>query len=474
VSSIGRTCVRVVPSPGELDTLATTHKTSTRHDAVPHDTDCGVGSPLKHSRTTDSNVSSWAVRAGGRQPTAASRASNATRTRRAYITGSGYVTDVLRAAAYLIGALVVTVVVHAYLFRRLIVDTRLSSARRRHAAAGTLALAALLPAGMCGLLTMHDLPRRVASPLMWCAFGWVGALLFLLPLVLLGELARPLVAMNPERRTAMARIVGAVSGLATIGLSGASAAIAQLPPLVRRLRVPLPGLGVGSHGYKLVQLSDLHVSATASAGFVEALVATVNELKPDLVAITGDLVDGSVNELGGLIEPLARLRAREGVFFVTGNHEYLSGVGEWLDFLATLGVRVLRNERVAIGGGDGFDLLGVDDASGNPDLASAARGRDPLRASVLLSHRPDDAHQAAELGIGLQLSGHTHGGQIAPIGWALERLHQPYVYGLHTLGATLLYVTSGAGFWGPPMRLATRGEVVLFELISRGNMPLRD
>jgi len=388
----------------------------------------------------------------------------------------------------MLGAIIVTALVHGYLHRRLIRDAGISPPWRKRASLVTVAVAALLPAGMAGLLMMRDAPRSIAAPLMWCAFGWVGVLLFLLPLVLVGEVVRTWVLRpgrgptDPERRRAMARVIGMVSGVATAFLGGGAAIVAQVNPLVRRLRIPLAGLGAEMSGYKVVQISDVHVSATIGRGLLESLVATVNALEPDLIAITGDLVDGSVKELGSMIAPLAHLHTRDGVFFVTGNHEYLSGCDEWLGFLATLGVRVLRNERVAIGGKDGFDLIGIDDQSGGswvkghgPDLSTAASGRDATRASVLLAHRPDGVLEAARHGIGLQLSGHTHGGQIAPIGWALERLRQPYVFGLHEVGSTTLYVTSGAGYWGPPMRLGTRGEIVMFELTacSEGACPPR-
>jgi predicted MPP superfamily phosphohydrolase len=323
---------------------------------------------------------------------------------------------------------------------------------------------------MIGLLGMHDLPRAVRAPLMWCAFGWVGLLSFLLPLLLFGEPVRVWLLRgpsDPSRRRAITRAIAFASGAATLGLGGAATVTAQLTPLVRRIRIALPGLKTER---TLVQLSDLHVSATIGRALVESLVATVNALDPDVIAITGDLVDGSVRELGPLVSSLAQLRSKQGVFFVTGNHEYLSGVEEWLAFLPSLGVRILRNERVAL---EDLDLLGIDDSSGpswlaghGPDLAAAVRGRDPARASVLLAHRPDDIHEAAREGIGLQISGHTHGGQLSPIGWTLERMRTPYVYGLHEVEKTLLYVTSGAGYWGPPMRLGTRAEIVVFELVK--------
>jgi len=386
--------------------------------------------------------------------------------------------EMLRAAAYLMGALLVSAAVHGYLYARLVHDTELAPPWRRRARFAILGLASLFPAGMGALLAMHDAPRAVAAPLMWVTFGWVGVLLFLLPALCVAEIVRfashrpragkPLLR---ERRRAMARAVGAISGAVAVVLAGGSAAVAQLSPVVRRFRIPLRGLGPQMAGYRIAQVSDVHVSATIGRTLVESLVEHVNALEPDLVVITGDLVDGSVHGLGALVAPLSDLRARDGVYFVTGNHEYLSGVEEWLAFLPSLGIRVLRNEHVAVGGDEGFDLIGIDDPSGSSwlrghgaDLPAALRGRDRSRASILLAHRPDGIAEAARADIGFQISGHTHGGQISPMWWILERLHQPYVYGLHQVDATTLYVTSGAGFWGPPMRCGTRAEIAVFEL----------
>jgi len=367
----------------------------------------------------------------------------------------------MRAAAYFVGALGISTIVHFYLNVRLDRDT---GSPRKWRVAST-ALAALLPAGMIGLLAMRDLPRTVAAPLMWCAFSWLGILLYLLPLVLAGEVARA-VPTDPSRRRAIARAVAGASGAAALALGATSATIAQLAPIVRRFRVPLRGLKTGR--LTIVQLSDIHVSATIGRALVESLVDVVVAIDPDLVAITGDLADGSVRELGPLVAPLARLRPKNGVWFVTGNHEYLSGAEEWLAFLPSLGVRILRNEHVSIGD---VDLIGVDDSSGanwieghGTDLEKALRGRDPARPSILLAHRPDDVRAAAAHNIGLQLSGHTHGGQV-PVWWAIERLRQPFVYGLHRVENTILYVTSGAGYWGPPMRLGSRAEIAVFELV---------
>jgi predicted MPP superfamily phosphohydrolase len=371
----------------------------------------------------------------------------------------------------MLGAFVVTIAVHAYVERRLVRAADLAEPWRRRARISLWTASLLLPLGMFGLLGMRDLPRAIQSPIMWCAFMWVGVLGFLLPLLLVGQIGtlalRPGPA-DPSRRRAFGRIIALASGGASVVLGGAATAIAHLPVEVRRIRVPLAKLPPAARGYRIAQISDVHVSATIGRARVEELVTRVNALEPDLIAITGDLVDGSVKELGALVAPLANLRARDGVFFVTGNHEYLSGADEWLAHLATLGVRVLRNERVEM---RGFDLAGIDDPSGadwieghGPDLAKALGARETNRPTILLAHRPDHVADAARAGVALQLSGHTHGGQLAPIGWTLERIHQPYVCGLYQVDKTTLFVTSGAGYWGPPMRLGTRAEIVLVEL----------
>ena len=191
--------------------------------------------------------------------------------------------------------------------------------------------------------------------------------------------------------------------------------------------------------------------------------------------MTGDLVDGSVAQLRHEVAPIFRLRARHGVFFVTGNHEYYSGAEQWIAHLSRLGIRVLRNERVRVGNGEhSFDLAGIDDHHGGrmlpghgPDLDRATEGRDAGRELVLLAHQPLAIYDAARLGVGLQLSGHTHGGQIWPMKY-LVRLQQPYIAGLVRHGQTQLYVSEGTGFWGPPVRLGTRSEVTQVTLRSTG------
>jgi hypothetical protein len=270
------------------------------------------------------------------------------------------------------------------------------------------------------------LPPEWGRLLLWPAFIWMG-LMFLLFVLLVGtDLVRLVAAvgarvasarpLDPDRRTMLARLVGGAAGLGA-GLIGTAAvcAGAALGPGAGG-RGPAAAAARASHGTTIVQLTDLHVGATIGRAFVEDIVRRTNALTPDLVAITGDLVDGPVERLRDAVAPLAGLRARHGVFFVTGNHEYFSGARSWLDELRRLGIRVLENERVAIGDGEGgFDLAGVHDygasrfdADHRSDVGRALSGRDPAREVVLLAHQPRSVLEAARLGVGLQLSGHTH------------------------------------------------------------------
>jgi predicted MPP superfamily phosphohydrolase len=226
---------------------------------------------------------------------------------------------------------------------------------------------------------------------------------------------------------------------------------------VTELSLPIKKLPREHDGFTIVQLTDLHVGPTIGREWLEHVVERTNALKPDLVAITGDLVDGSVEHLREAVAPLANLKAKHGVFFVTGNHEYYSGVEDWLAELGRLGVRCLRNERVTVAGA--IDLAGIDDhTSRHSDLDAAQNGRDRARPCVLLAHQPKAIHGAARHGVDLQLSGHTHGGQIWPWNY-LVRLQQPYVAGLVRHEETHLYVSRGTGYWGPPMRLGSPAEI---------------
>ncbi|MGH3681645.1 MAG: metallophosphoesterase, partial [Natronosporangium sp.] len=261
------------------------------------------------------------------------------------------------------------------------------------------------------------------------------------------------------------------AGVAAAGVSGYGIWRAYAPPEVRRLQVPLARLDRRADGLRVAVIADLHVSPMFGSRQVERVVDLVNSLDADLVTVVGDLVSTEVGEVARSAAPLRAMRSRYGTFFVTGNHEYYHGYQEWLAAADQLGLRVLRNQRVEIAHrGGAIDLAGVNDREGSgygdpPDYPAALGDRDPSRPVLLLAHQPVQAHRAAEFGVDLQLSGHTHGGQLYPFDY-LVRLDQPAVSGLADVDGTLVYVTNGAGFWGPPMRVGADPDVTLIELRS--------
>ena len=223
-------------------------------------------------------------------------------------------------------------------------------------------------------------------------------------------------------------------------------------------------------GFRIAVVSDIHLGPLAGRAHTERIVETINEAAPDLVAIVGDLVDGTVEELGAAAEPLRDLASPEGTFFVTGNHEYfVDDTSSWLAELERLGVQPLRNENTAIRrGGAAFDLVGVNDVTGEergdpPDFGRALTGVDSSRPTILLAHQPAQVSEAATRGVDLQLSGHTHGGQMWPFHHVV-RLVEPSLAGLSRVQDTQLYVTRGAGFWGPPVRIGAPPDITVLSL----------
>jgi hypothetical protein len=368
--------------------------------------------------------------------------------------------------------------VHLYVWLRLVEDPAFSIGVHRALTAGFVVLFLSIPATFYVSRTGELATRRLAL----VGYVWMGVLFLLFALVaatdivrLAGAIVQRVVAdvppEDPVRRVAMARLVAGA-----VALLGGGAALSALrsglsPTRVKEVRVRLDRLPKEMHGTSIVQLSDVHVGPTIGRSFIEQIVGRVNALAPDLIAITGDLVDGSVASLSEQVAPIAGLKSRYGTYFVTGNHEFYSGRESWLRHLTTLGVRVLRNERVSIGeGAQSFDLAGIEDFSaprfGVPsDVARAVEGRDATRELVLLAHQPKSAFEADRHGVGLQLSGHTHGGQIWPFSY-LVYLQQPIVAGLSRIGRTLVYVSCGTGYWGPPMRLRAPAEITRIVLES--------
>ena len=408
--------------------------------------------------------------------------------------------------------LLALVLLNGYVWWRLVRSTtRLGRTRRLLTPA--LVLLALLPMGAV-LLRRQD--SALSTVVQWVGFSWLGVVFYLFLTLLALETVRLLLGRwtgrgarrvpdrdagsgstaagkapgggavredsdvidrddaipDASRRLFLARGLAATAGAVALGTAGTGAYFANSAPVVRRVPVTLPGLAPALDGLRVVTFSDGHLSAMSSTRRFERLVELVNEQRPDVVAIVGDLVDGELSELREEVAPLADLVSEQGVYFVTGNHEYFVDTTAWLRHLPTLGVEVLRNERVPIRRGGAYvDLAGIDDrtaiSSGVPghgaDLDTALDGRDDAVPLVLMAHQPVQVQQAAAAGVGLQLSGHTHGGQLWPFDYAVL-LDQPVVQGLSRVGDTQLYVTTGAGFWGPPMRIGARPEVAVVEL----------
>jgi predicted MPP superfamily phosphohydrolase len=368
--------------------------------------------------------------------------------------------------------------IHYYIWARLIRDTMLSAPWRPVATTALVVLGVSMP---LTLIVGRAFGRGSVGVFAWPAFVWMGLMVFLFFLLVGSDAVRLVLfagrklsgaaVLSPERRVFLGRLVGGAIAAAAAGLGVFAMREALGRVRVRALDVTLGRLPQALDGTTLVQLTDVHVGPTIGRSFIEQIVAQVNALSPDVVAITGDLVDGSVEQLREKVAPLAKLQARHGVFFVTGNHEYYSGVDAWVEELGRLGIKVLRNERVRVGNDlHSFDLAGIDDYSSRglalghgPDLSRAVEGRDTSRELVLLAHQPRAIRDAKAHGVGLQLSGHTHGGQIWPWNF-LVRLQQPYVAGYAREGNTQLYVSRGTGYWGPPMRLGAPAEITRITL----------
>ena len=374
--------------------------------------------------------------------------------------------------------------VHWYLFERLVVATALPGPT---ASVLGFLLAGLVLSIPLSFIASRRLDKNVARYFVVPVYVWLGfafqAFFLVLAIDIVRVVAKTLMRLvgippvwAPGAEALLAWRVVAGGAVLTVLLATGFAIVWGLTQLVvRRIEIPLGRLPAEMDGFTILHLTDIHLDLVHGRRWLERVVVKANALEADLIAITGDLAEGSVGQFGHDAEPIGELTAPHGVYFVTGNHEYFHDLGGWLAYLQAAGVRVLRNERVAIGNPEnGFDLAGVDDHDGariapghGPDLARALEGRDPEREVVLLAHQPRIMKEAARHGVGLVLSGHTHGGQIWPFSY-LVYLQQPYVRGLIEEGGTRLYLSSGTGFWGPPMRLGTTAEMALITLRSTG------
>ncbi|WP_354643664.1 metallophosphoesterase [Kitasatospora camelliae] len=414
---------------------------------------------------------------------------------------------------------VVSVVAGAqwYLWRRLVRDVSAPGGRYRRA--GTV-LAVVLPLLSVGAVVGGRLlPLAAERWLAWPGFLWMPSMLYLVLALLVAEPVRYLLLRRARRAAAAARVPGAapervavavggrsgpdvtegaaegagereagevgegsvdpsrrlfVARTLAVAAGGAAAAVVGngaygvlRGPRLKQVTVPLAKLPRRAHGYRIAVVSDIHLGPILGRAHTRRIVDTVNGAQPDLIAIVGDLVDGSVPDLGPAAVPLADLRARDGAYFVTGNHEYFSGAAPWVEFVRELGIHPLENARTEL---PWFDLAGVNDIAGaaeghGPDYDRALGDRDRARTAVLLAHQPVTIHDTVRYGVDLQLSGHTHGGQLWPGNYIAE-LANPTVAGLERYGDTQLYVTRGAGAWGPPVRVGAPSDITVITLAS--------
>ncbi len=327
-----------------------------------------------------------------------------------------------------------------------------------------------------GGLASPELPTPVLL-----AVGWLfGAFILLAGVLLLKDVVALLLLLAVK--------AGLPAGLSLAGpgwaLGAAAAALvvsafgvwqAIRVPDVRTVEIPLAALPAELDGMSLVQISDLHASRLLTRPWVEAVVGKANALDADLILMTGDQADGPAARRAGDVAPLAGLKARHGVFAITGNHEYYSGYAAWMAALAGLGMRVLENEHVVIGAnGRSLVLAGVTDAAASgfslapPDIAAALAGAPADAPVVLMAHRPPGAALHAGAGVDLQLSGHTHGGQIPGLKALARRFNEGFVSGLYAVGDMRLYVSNGTGLWpGFPLRLGSPAEITQIVLRAR-------
>ncbi|MDP2345965.1 MAG: metallophosphoesterase [Deltaproteobacteria bacterium] len=361
--------------------------------------------------------------------------------------------------------------VHGYLGWRLVGPSGLTGIARALAWGAVVAYALLL---LFTFTARFMLPKgNVADVVSWVGFTAMGLFSFVLTFTVLRDLgwliakAASTLPADPVRRQSLLHltnlvVLGGSSALVGLGVMGARRRAAVVDVVV-----PIKDLPAALEGFTIVQLTDIHVGPTIKKGYIDAIVDGVNELDADMVAITGDVVDGSVLDLGAHTAPLGRLKGKHGVFFCTGNHEYYSGCDEWCAEFARLGLQPLMNAHVVVNhGGEDVVVAGVTDF--NAGAVIPEHTSDPQRAiqgapsssklKILLAHQPRSVFAAVDCGYDLQLSGHTHGGQFFP--WIfMVRLQQPFNAGLTRMKDLWIYTSRGTGYWGPPVRVGAPSEI---------------
>jgi predicted MPP superfamily phosphohydrolase len=379
----------------------------------------------------------------------------------------------MRVSRRFLYVLALLALLHGYIGLRLLPPLPIGAAGYASGALALLASCLLMP---LALVARSARDQEWSDRLAWIGLTTMGLFSSLLVFTLLRDvvllLARVFVPTGEfavlERISAVAAL--AIAVLATlIGLFNARRRAAVVD-----VEVPVANLPVELHGFSIAQISDVHVGPTIKHKYVDAIVEAVNGLDADVIAVTGDLVDGSVRQLAAHVAPLSRLRSRHGTYFVTGNHEYYSGAHAWTQEFQRLGMRVLMNEHVVLTHREHqIVVAGVTDYSAHhfdprqrSDPSAALQGA-PAHAAVriLLAHQPRSASAAAAAGFDLQLSGHTHGGQFWP--WNhFVRFQQPFTAGLNRLQDLWVYTSRGTGYWGPPKRFGAPSEITRIRLVA--------
>ena len=361
---------------------------------------------------------------------------------------------------------------HLYIGLRLLPALPLDAAGLWFGAIMLMMLSVLLPLGMLARMFAH---RGWADRVAWAGYMAMSVFSSLLVLTLLRDIVLGFAILFTAASARAA--LTADSALVVLGLTAFATLIGLLNAL-RRARVvnvdvPIANLPAALQGFTIAQITDIHVGPTIKRNYLQSIVDAVNALKVDMIAVTGDLVDGTVRELAMHTAPLAELTARHGVYFVTGNHEYYSGERAWTAELRRLGLTVLLNEHVVLNHGDAkLVVAGVTDfgsqhynpAHRSDPLAALAGAPEKVQPRILLAHQPRSARAAADAGYQLQLSGHTHGGQFWPWNFFV-RLQQPFTAGLDRLKDMWVYTSRGTGYWGPPNRFGIPSEITRLRLV---------
>lgn len=377
----------------------------------------------------------------------------------------------MRLPSFFLIATAIMGALHAYIGVRLLPDLPVSEAWRVAGAALLVGSFLLMPMSVMSRGIRH---QPLSDILAWAGSLFMGLFSSLLMLTLARDLAlvgTAVFASDTVFATVASRSAVAVPVLAVLATL-VGFINARRRARIKDVDVPIDGLPLALHGFVIAQISDIHVGPTIKRRYLDAIVDAVNGMGADMIAVTGDVVDGSVRDLARHTQPLSRLKARHGAYFVTGNHEYYSGAPAWIIEMRRLGLTVLSNgHRVLDHDGALLVVAGVTDYSAHlfdpaerSDPVAAIRGAPDGPPRILLAHQPRTAAAAEKAGFDLQLSGHTHGGQFWP--WNhFVRLQQPFIGGLDRFGDLWVYTSRGTGYWGPPKRLGVPSEITRIRLI---------